>query len=57
MLEPEFHALKTLYRSGVKPKYLGLIAACTGVIDFHLGFGDADRLWKTLVKIAENLRT
>ena len=52
MLEPEFHALKTLYRSGVKPKYLGLIAVCTGVIDFQLGFGGADRLWKTLVEVA-----
>ena len=52
MLEPEFHALKTLHESGVEPKYLGLIAVCTGVIDFQLGFGGADRLWKTLVEIA-----
>jgi len=52
MLEPEFHALKTLYRSGVKPEYLGLIAVCMGVIDFQLGFGGADRFWKTLVKVA-----
>ena len=52
MLEPEFHALKTLHENGVKPKYLGLIAVCTGVIDFQLGFGGADRLWETLVEVA-----
>jgi len=44
MLEPEFHVLKTLYRSEVKPKYLGLIAVYIGVIDFQLRFGGADRL-------------
>jgi len=52
MLEPEFHALKTLHKSGVKARYLGLIAVCTGVIDFQLGFGGADRLWETLAEVA-----
>ena len=52
MLEPEFHALKTLRKSGVKPRYLGLIAVCMGVIDFQLGFGGADRLWEALAEVA-----
>jgi len=33
MLEPKFHTLKTLHKSGVKPRYLGLIAVCARVID------------------------
>jgi len=52
MLEPEFHALKNLQKSGVRPSYLGLIAICTGVIDFQLGLGGADRLWETLAEVA-----
>jgi N-glycosylase/DNA lyase len=53
-LEPEFQALKALYERGIKPPYLSLISICTGVIDFNLGAGGAERLWATLVKVASD---
>lgn len=53
MLEPEYHALKALYERGVRPEFLGLIAVCTGVIDFQLGRGGADKLWATLAEVAD----
>jgi N-glycosylase/DNA lyase len=52
-LEPEYQALKILHERGIKPPYLSLISICTGVIDFKLGPGGAERLWATLVKAAK----
>jgi DNA-(apurinic or apyrimidinic site) lyase len=52
MLEPEYHALRTLRDRGVRPEYSSLIAVCTGVIDFQLGRGGAEKLWATLAEVA-----
>jgi len=53
MLEPEYHALKTIYERGVRPEFLGLIAVCMGVVDFQLGRGGADKLCATLAEVAD----
>jgi len=52
-LEPEYRALKVLHERKVSPSFLGLISICTGVIDFQLGYGGAEKLWSTLVEIAD----
>ncbi|MEM2914466.1 MAG: hypothetical protein QXH91_03570 [Candidatus Bathyarchaeia archaeon] len=47
-LEPEYAALKKIFKLNTQPEYLGLIALSAGVIDFQLGLGGAERFWKTL---------
>jgi len=54
--EPEYIALKEIYDRGVKPEYLGLIAICTGVIDFQLGSGGAETLWLSLSQIVKDFK-
>jgi len=53
-LEPEYRALRALREMGVSPPFLGLIAVCTGIIDFQLGRGGAERLWSTLAEVARD---
>lgn len=48
LYEPEYHALKNIYLSGVEPKYLSLTGVLAGISDYQLGYGGAEVYWNTL---------
>jgi len=48
--EPEYAALSILRDQGTEPPYLALAAVSTGVVDYRLARGGAEKLWNALVQ-------